>query len=157
MYIRPHVKILINMELPWPIFEKYSNTKFHFKKNHSAVAELLQAKRRADRQTDRQTNRQTETTKLIFDFRNFTNAPTNRQYLQPTPLLVRTAFGGGLTKSLMMQWYLLTNVPLQVLSSAWIRFVINIPQYVLIFLNQTCVSQTSELQRQFLIRTTPTS
>ena len=39
-------------------------------------------------------DRQTETTKLILDTRNFTNAPTNRQYLKPMPLVVRTAFGG---------------------------------------------------------------
>jgi hypothetical protein len=50
----------------------------------------------------------------------------------------------------------MTNATLHVLSSTSIRFI-NILQYLLIFLNQTCVSQTSELQRQFLIRTTPTS
>jgi hypothetical protein len=58
----------MKLDVSWQIFEKSSNIKFHEKS--PVEADMLHANRRRDRQTD--------TTKLIFAFRKFSNAPKNQ-------------------------------------------------------------------------------
>jgi hypothetical protein len=91
----PSSKDINKHGISWADFRKILKYQTSHKKKHSVVAELFQA--------DRWKERQTDITKLIFDFRNFTNAPKNRQYIKPVPLMVRTAFGGRLMKSLMIK------------------------------------------------------
>jgi len=55
-------QILINLELCWQMFDKYSNIKFH--ENTSSESRVFPC-------------RQTDMTKLLVAYRNFANAPKN--------------------------------------------------------------------------------
>jgi hypothetical protein len=68
----PHVKylyffpILLKLELPWQIFEKYSNIKFN--ENLSSGSRVVPFG---------ETDGRADMTKLIVAFHNFANAPKN--------------------------------------------------------------------------------
>jgi hypothetical protein len=69
---RHSCQILMKLEFPRQIFEKYS--KFVLRETNSVGSRVVLCGR-TDRQTDRQTKRQTDMTKLMVAFQNFANAP----------------------------------------------------------------------------------
>jgi hypothetical protein len=69
---RHSCQILMKLEFPRQIFEKYTNIKLH---ETPSVGSRVVLCGWTERQTDRQTERQTDMTKLMVAFQNFANAP----------------------------------------------------------------------------------